>query len=111
MFSTSAQQPCTKKKLGFAQLKGTVTRDFLLQVYYLSSFLGPLITPLTPFQVFLKICEDIHNLRGTPKTAVVTSYQRFTLIKATPVENLPPVPPTPSRKYRAPRVNLYSIVS
>jgi hypothetical protein len=47
-------------------LKGTVSRDFLLQVFCMDHFLpSPWLYRLGPFQIFSKICGDIRSSRCT----------------------------------------------
>jgi hypothetical protein len=48
----------------FATFKGTVSRDFLLLVFFLNQLPPPpRIIPLGPFRIFSKICGDIRSSR------------------------------------------------
>jgi hypothetical protein len=47
-------------------IKGTVSRDFLLLVFFMNQFPPkPLSIPLGPFRIFSKICGDIRSSRLT----------------------------------------------
>ncbi len=50
---------------GIEAFKGTVSRDFFLQVYHESSSLKPLKITLGSFQICSKICGDIRKSRCT----------------------------------------------
>jgi hypothetical protein len=47
------------------KVKGTVPRDFQLQVLFMDQFPKPLSIPQGPFQIFLKICRNISSFRCT----------------------------------------------
>jgi hypothetical protein len=51
--------------LCIAYFKGTVSRDFLLQIFYESVSPRPLIVPLAPFRKFAKVCGYICGSRYT----------------------------------------------
>jgi hypothetical protein len=46
-------------------VKGTVSRDFLLLVFFINQFPPPQSIPLGPFRIFSKIRGDIRNSRLT----------------------------------------------
>ncbi len=87
-----------------AHIKGTVSRDFLLLVFFMNQVSpNPLSIPLGPFQIFSKIHGDISSSRFT--TGVVDTGGKFAAsvvdtggnlppVSLTPVENLPPVSTT-----------------
>jgi hypothetical protein len=50
----------------FRKLKGTVSRDFLLLVFFMNQFPPPSQSiPIRPFQIFSKIRGDIRESRCT----------------------------------------------
>jgi hypothetical protein len=57
-------------KRHFASVKGTVLRDFRLQIFFLNQFPKPLSIPLEPFQIFLKIFRDIFTAQGAPPVSL-----------------------------------------
>ncbi len=74
-----------------APLKGTVSRDFLLLVFFHESVSPqPRSIPLEPFQIFSKIRGDI-DIGGKFATNVNDTAATFASSFASVVDNLPPV--------------------
>ncbi len=70
-----------------AQLKGTVSRDFLLPVFFMNQFPpSPRVSHLDRFELFRKFAE-IFASQGAPQ------------VSTTPVANLPPVSTTPAANF------------
>jgi hypothetical protein len=66
--------------------KGTVSQNFLLQVFHESSSPKPLKITLGSFQIFLKICGDIRKCRCT--TGIKDTRGKFApLSMTTPAAN------------------------
>jgi hypothetical protein len=62
----------------FLRLKGSLTRDFCLLVFFMIQFPHrPLGIPMGLFQMFTKICGDIHNfvfIAGVVKIFTSVNY-------------------------------------
>ena len=67
-------------------LKGTVSRDFLLLVFFMNQFPPkPLSIPLGPFRIFSKIRGDtVFTSHGAPPVST-TPVANFPLVSLTPV--------------------------
>jgi hypothetical protein len=87
-------------------LKRTVSRDFLLQVFFHESpSPKPLIITLGSFRNFSKIRGDIRKSRCTTDTGgkfatgVNETGGKLPLVSTTPAANLPPVSTTPAANF------------
>ncbi len=77
---------------------GTVSRDFLLQVFFHESpSPKPLIITLGSFRIFSKIHGDIRKSRCT--TGVNDTGGKLPPVSTTPAANLPPVSRTPAANF------------
>jgi hypothetical protein len=84
-----AQTGCT--------FKGTVSRDFLLLVFFMNQFpLSPRVFHLDRFEFSRKFAE-IFASQGAPpvSTTLAKMVQKLPPVSATPAANLPPVSLTP----------------
>ncbi len=88
----------------FNDLKGTVSRDFLLLVFFMNQFPQPQSIPFRPFRIFSKIRGDIRESRCTTgvndtggkfATGVNDAGGKLPPVSTTPAANLPPVSLTP----------------
>ncbi len=78
-------------------LKGTVSRDFLLLVFFMNQFPpSPRVFHLDRFEFFRKFAE-IFASQGAPlvSTTPAANLPLVSTTRATPVANLPPVSATP----------------
>jgi hypothetical protein len=74
--------------------KGTVSRDFLLLVFFMNQFPpSPRVSHLDRFEFFRKFAE-IFESQGLPLVST-TPAEKLPPVSTTPVANLPPVSVTP----------------
>jgi hypothetical protein len=75
-------------------IKGTVSRDFLLLVFFMNQFPpSPRVFHLDRFEFFQKFA-DIFASQGAPPVST-TPASKLPPVSTTPVANLPPVSATP----------------
>jgi hypothetical protein len=75
-------------------LKGTVSRDFLLLVFFMNQFPpSPRVLHLDRFKFFRKFAEIFASQGAPPVTT--TPAAKLPPVSTTPVANLPPVSATP----------------
>ncbi len=94
-------------------LKGTVSRDFLLLVFFMNQFPpSPKVFHLNCFEFFAKIHGDIReSSQGAPPVSTTlvanlpavstTPVAKLPPVSMTPVANLPPVSATPAANFSA----------
>ncbi len=95
---------CTQKKIKEVYrksrllLKGTVSRDFFLLVFFHESVSPqPQSIPLRPFRIVRKFAE-IFAIQGAPPVSP-TSVAKLPPVSTTPVANLPPVSTPPAANF------------
>ncbi len=83
-----------ENRLTLCPLKGTVSRDFLLLVFFMNQFPpSPRVFHLDRFEFFRKFAE-IFASQGAPPVSM-TPVAKLPPVLTTPVANLPPVSATP----------------